>query len=333
MATYFLCFRKTQGAIMRFSRLTIFAFVAILAVIALAAVIIKRPIGSSCVAPTCTQSSLPQEQSTLAKIRASGTITLGYRESSIPFSYLDDENHVIGYSQDLAKKIVERLKVELNLPNLKVNMVPITPRNRFAMIENGTIDLECGSTGNTPERQKLVAFSNSIFVVRMLLLTRKDYNIKDFSDLAGKPVVTTAGTTNVELVQKMNEEKKMGMNIIIAEDHREAFLALEDKRAMAFLMDDVLLYGERTRAIRWGDWIVTGTPQQYEAYGCIMKKNQPEFKLLVDQTIAAAMASGEVEKLYTKWFMSPIPPNGINLDFAMSDEMRKLVKSPNDKAM
>jgi len=315
---------------MRLSRLAIFAIVAALGMTAVAVMVAHKPANLSCPTSDCAK---PLPTNTLDKIKTTETITLGYRESSIPFSYLDDEGHVIGYSQDLVKKIVEAVKTELNLPDLKVNMVPITPRNRFEMIQSGTIDLECGSTGNTLERQKLVTYSNSIFVVRMLLLTRKDYNIKDFSDLTGKTVVTTAGTTNVELVSKMNEESKMSMNIIIAEDHREAFLALENKRAAAFLMDDVLLYGEKTRAIRWGDWVVTGTPQKYEAYGCIMKKDDTAFKKIVDQTIATAMTSGEVEKLYAKWFTSPIPPNGINLDFAMSEAMRKLISQPNDKAL
>jgi len=322
---------------MRFSRLTVLTIFAVLVVIAIAVFLYIRNTNSSttCNSPGCLAATPHKQLSegALARIRNSGTIVLGYRESSVPFSYYDDENHVIGYSQDLAQKIIEALRAELRQPKLTVKMVPITPRNRFSMVQNGTIDLECGSTGNTPERQQLVTYSNSIFVVRMLLLTRKDYNIKDFSDLAGKTVVTTAGTTNVDVVYKMNEEKKMGMNIIVAEDHREAFLTLEDKRADAFLMDDVLLYGERTRAIRWGDWIVTGTPQKYEAYGCIMHRDEPELKRIVDQAIADAMKSGEVDKLYNKWFMSPIPPNGINLNFAMSDEMKKLIKNPNDKAL
>lgn len=302
------------------------AIIAVLILAALAAAISLQP------RITPSHPAAAPETDTLKKIKDSGTIVLGHRESSVPFSYYDDEKHVIGYSQDLAKRIAEAIKTELNIPKLDVKLVPVTPQNRFTLIQDGAIDLECGSTGNTSERQKMVAFSNSIFITRMQLMTRKDYGIRDFPDLAGKTVVTTAGTTNVAVIQKMNEEKKMGMNIIIANDHREAFLILEGKRADAFLMDDILLNGERTRAIRWGDWIITGTPQSREAYGCILRKNDPKFKKLVDRTLANIMTSGEGERIYTKWFMSPIPPNGINLNFPMSDDMVNLFKSPNDKA-
>lgn len=307
---------------MRFSRLTALAFIAVLAVIASVAII-----------PTHFKTTPPAltDGDTLKKIAESRTFVLGYRESSIPFSYYDNDHMVIGYGYDLAMKIADAVRTELNLPMFNVKLVPITPQNRFTLIQNGTIDLECGSTGNTAERQNLVAFSNSFFVGRMRLMTRNDYGINEFADLAGKTVVTTAGTTSVVAVNKMNDEMKMGMNILVADDHREAFLMLETKRAVAFLMDDVLLNGERIKAVRWGDWIITGTPQAREPYGCIMRKNDPKFKQLVDRTIAAAMASGEVEKLYKKWFMSPIPPNEINLNFPMSEDLIKLLKEPNDK--
>lgn len=268
---------------------------------------------------------------TLAKIRRAGTITLGHRESSVPFSYYNNEKQVIGYSQDLAMEVVESVRRELNMPDLKVKLVPISPANRWEMIQNGSIDLECGSTGHTVEREQYAAFSNSIFIVNMRILTRKDYGIQDFPDLAGKIVVTTLGTTNVDTVRRMNEEQRLGMQITLAKDHREAFVDLESGRVDAFLMDDVLLYGERARAIRWGDWLITGAPQSREAYACIMSRNDPAFKKLVDQALAEAMAPKKFSKIYNKWFMSPVPPNGIKMDFPMSEEMQKLILSPNDK--
>ena len=277
-------------------------------------------------------SSTASPTDTLEKIRRSGKLVLGQRHDAVPFSYYDDgKERVVGYAQDLAQKVIDSIKTELKRPDLQVDYVTITPSNRFAAIADGSVDLECGTTAHTAEREQLVAFSNSFFVGRMRLMTRKDYGIHDFADLAGKTVVTTTATTNLAALTRMNDEKKMGMNILIKADHHEAFLALENKQAVAFLMDDVLLNGERIRAIRWGDWIITGTPQAREAYGCTLRKGDVAFKRVVDQALAAAMLSGEAEKIYNKWFMSPIPPLGINLNFPMSSELAELFRSPNDR--
>ena len=270
---------------------------------------------------------------TLQKIKDTNSITLGHRESSIPFSYYDDKQQVIGYSQEIAMKVVDAIKRDLNLPDLKVRLNPVTSQNRIPLIQNGTVDLECGSTTNNAERQKQVAFSNSIFVVGTRLLTKKDSGITDFADLAGKNVVTTAGTTSERLIRKLNEDKKMNMNIISAKDHGESFLTLETGRAAAFMMDDALLYGELAKAKRPADWVVVGTPQSLEAYGCVLRKDDPEFKKLVDATIAGLMTSGAAKQIYAKWFDSPIPPKGLNLGFPISAEMVKLYSNPNDQAL
>jgi glutamate/aspartate transport system substrate-binding protein len=269
---------------------------------------------------------------TLKKIKDSNTIVLGHRESSIPFSYYDDNQQVVGYSHELMLKAVEAIKQELKAPNLKVRLNPVTSQNRIPLVQNGTVDLECGSTTNNTERQRQVAFSNTLFVIGTKLLTRKDSGVKDFPDLAGKNVVTTAGTTSERLLRKMNEDKKMNMSIISAKDHGESFLTLETGRAVAFMMDDALLYGEIAKARRPSDWIVTGTPQSFEAYGCMMRKDDPQFKKLVDGALAKAMQSGEAEKLYKKWFQSPIPPKGLNLNFPLSEQVAAIYKNPNDKA-
>jgi glutamate/aspartate transport system substrate-binding protein len=270
---------------------------------------------------------------TLQKVQASGSITLGHRESSIPFSYYDDQQHVIGYSQELMLKVVEAIKQEVKRPDLQVRLNPVTSQNRIPLVQNGTVDLECGSTTNNLERQKQVAFSTSIFVVGTRLLVRKDGGIKDFADLAGKNVVTTAGTTSERLIRKLNEEKKLGMNVISAKDHGESFLTLETGRAVAFMMDDALLYGELAKAKRPADWVVTGTPQSREAYGCVLRKDDAAFKQVVDGALSRLMTSGEAEKIYQRWFMSPIPPKGLNLNFPLSDDMRALYKSPSDRAL
>ena len=278
-----------------------------------------------------TQPSFAQESPTLAKIKSSGTIALGHRESSIPFSYYDDKQQVVGYSQELMLKVVDAVKAELKLPALALKLTPVTSQNRIPLIQNGTVDIECGSTTNNTERARQVAFSNTIFIIGTRLMTKKESGVKDFPDLAGKNVVTTAGTTSERLIRKMNEEKKLGMNIISAKDHGESFLTLETGRAVAFMMDDALLYGELAKAKRPADWAVVGTPQSFEAYGCMMRKDDPGFKKLVDAALAKAMTSGEAEAIYKKWFTQPIPPKGLNLNFPPSDAMLKLYKAPNDK--
>jgi len=273
-----------------------------------------------------------QESATLKKIKDTGSITLGHRESSIPFSYYDDKQHVIGFAYDIQMKIVDAIKADLKLAKLDVKMMPVTSANRITLVQNGTVDIECGSTTNNTERQKQVAFSNTFFVIGTKLLTKKTSGIKDFPDLAGKNVVSTAGTTSERLLRKMNEEKKMGMNIISAKDHGESFLTLETGRAVAFMMDDALLYGEIAKSKKPADWDVVGTAQSKEAYGCMMRKDDPGFKKVVDDAIAKVQTSGEINKIYAKWFMNPVPPKGLNLNMPMSDDMKALHKAPNDKA-
>lgn len=270
---------------------------------------------------------------TLKKIKDSGTISLGHRESSIPFSYYDDKQQVVGYSHELMLEAVRAVQRELKLADVRIKLTPVTSQNRIPLVQNGTIDIECGSTTNNLERQQQVAFSNTLFIIGTRLLTRKDSGVRDFPDLAGKNVVTTAGTTSERLIRKMNEEKKLGMNIISARDHGESFLTLQSARAVAFMMDDALLAGEMAKARRPGDWHIVGTPQSREAYGCMMRKDDPQFKKVVDDAIARVMTSGEGKKLYEKWFQSPIPPRGLNLNLPLSDEMKELFAHPNDRAL
>ena len=279
-----------------------------------------------------TAPALAQESATLKKAKDTGTLTLGHREASIPFSYYNDQQQVIGYSQELMMKVVEGVKENLKLAKLDTKMMPVTSANRITLIQNGTIDIECGSTTNNLERQKQVGFSTTIFIVGTRLLTKKDSGVKDFPDLAGKNVVSTAGTTSERLLRKMNEDKQMKMNIISAKDHGEAFLTLETGRAVAFMMDDALLFGEIAKAKKPAEWVVVGTPQSEEAYGCMVRKDDPGFKKVVDAALTKAMTSGEAEKIYTKWFLNPVPPKGLNLNMPLSNDMKALYKAPNDKA-
>jgi len=292
----------------------------------------KRIVLAAAVMAACSSSVMAQESPTLKKVKETGSITLGHRESSIPFSYYDDKQQVIGYSHELMLKVVDAIKSELKLAKLDTKLMPVTSANRITLVQNGTVDIECGSTTNNTERQKQVAFSTSIFVIGTKLMTKKESGIKDFPDLAGKNVVTTAGTTSERLIRKMNEEKQMKMNVISAKDHGEAFLTLETGRAVAFMMDDALLYGEMAKAKRASDWVVVGTAQSKEAYGCMLRKEDPGFKKVVDAALTKALTSGDAEKIYAKWFMNPIPPKGLNLNMPLSEDMKTLMKAPNDKA-
>ncbi|SFA82488.1 glutamate/aspartate ABC transporter substrate-binding protein [Azotobacter beijerinckii] len=270
---------------------------------------------------------------TLKKIKESGTITLGHRDASIPFSYLGtDSRQPIGYSHDLQLKVVEALKQQLGLPELKVRYTLVTSQSRIPLVQNGTVDLECGSTTNNVERQQQVAFSVGIFEVGTRLLTKKTSGVQDFPDLKGKNVVTTAGTTSERLLRSMNAEKQLGMNIVAAKDHGESFLMLESGRAVAFMMDDALLYGEMAKAKKPDDWAVVGTPQSYEVYACMLRKDDPAFKKAIDDALVATYRSGEINAIYDKWFLQPIPPKGLNLHFPMSDELKKLIAVPTDKS-
>src|SRR5207237_1496012 len=229
----------------------------------------------------CTAPAFAQGQSTIEKIKSSGVIAIGHREYSIPFSYYDDKQQVVGYSQDIALRIVDAVKNELKLPSLQVKLVPVTSQNRIPLVQNSTVDIECGSTTNNLERQQQVSFSNSLFIVRTRMLTRKNSGIKDFPDLAGKNAVVSAGPHSERLLRKLNEEKKLNIKITSAKDHGESFLILESGRAAAFMLDDVLLYGELAKARRRDAWIVTGTPQSREAYGCSMRKGVAKLNALV----------------------------------------------------
>lgn len=284
------------------------------------------------IASLFTTAQAAELSGTLKKIKDSGTITLAHRDSSIPFSYLANESKPIGFAMDIADAIVEEVKKELGMPTLKVNYNLVTSQTRIPLIQNGTADLECGSTTNNLERQQQVAFTNGFFKVATRLMTKKTSSVKDFEDLAGKNVVTTAGTTSERLLKKLNEEKKLGMNIITAKDHGESFLMLESNRALAFMMDDVLLAGEMAKAKKPDDWAIVGTPQSYEIYGCMVRKGDPAFKAVADRALANFYKSGRVNASYGKWFQQPIPPKGLNMNFAMSAGLKELFAKPTDKS-
>ncbi|MEW4950026.1 MULTISPECIES: glutamate/aspartate ABC transporter substrate-binding protein [Pseudomonas] len=297
--------------------------------------IVRQLLGAAIAAAVIASPAMAEELTgTLKKIKESGTITLGHRDSSIPFSYLAGKPEPVGYSHDIQMAVVDALKKQLGT-DIKVRYNLVTSQTRIPLVQNGTVDLECGSTTNNVERQQQVGFSVGIFEVGTRLLTKvKDGQpaYKDFPDLAGKNVVTTAGTTSERILKAMNADKQMKMNVISAKDHGEAFNMLESGRAVAFMMDDALLAGEMAKARKPSDWVITGTPQSYEIYGCMVRKDDAAFKKAVDDAIVGYFKSGEVNKSYDKWFQQPIPPKGLNLQFPMSDELKKLIAEPTDKA-
>jgi glutamate/aspartate transport system substrate-binding protein len=269
---------------------------------------------------------------TLKKIADSGVIALGFHESTPPFTYATPAGKPAGYSYEIAVKVAEAIKRELKLPALQIKNVAFTTQNRFAVVQNGIADLSCGATTHTLEREKLVSFSTTIFVAGSRLMTRKDSGIKEFADLTGKSVATLARSTSESILRKMNSEQNARINIVSTYDRGETPLSvLQAGQADAYMMDDPLLYSTIQEAWRPDDWIVTGKPQSFEAYGCILPKDDPVFKQVVDREIGRILTSGEGEALYRKWLLSPIPPKGININLPLSPAVHELFKNPNDK--
>ena len=272
--------------------------------------------------------ALAQDSPTLKKIKDSGTITIGHRDSSMPFSYYDDKQQVVGYALDICMKVVDAIKAELKMPNLQVKLNPVTSATRIPLIANGTIDLECGSTTNNLDRQKQVGFTNTYFVTANRYVAKKASNIKSIADLKGKTIVSTSGTTNLKWVTEENAAKNMGMSIMTAKDHAEAFLMVETGRAVAFFMDDILLYSLVASSKAPADYAVGSEAYTVEPYGAMMPKDDPGFRKVVDDATAKLYKSPEMAALYDKWFLKPVPPKGIALNVPMSAELKKTLASP-----
>jgi ABC-type amino acid transport substrate-binding protein len=269
---------------------------------------------------------------TLRKIHDDGVVVLGVREASIPFSYFDGKR-TVGYSQAIAMQIVDEIRKTLGMAQLRVHEITVTSSNRTPMLLNNQIDLECGSTTHTVERENVAAFSDSFFQYAVRMITRKNSGITDFPDLAGKPVVTTAGTSDERLLRSLNTDKQLNMRIISVRDHQDAFNAMKDGHAVAFVMDEPIVYGFKATDPHPDDFIVTGTPLGYEVYACMFRKGDEPFRALVNRVIVRSQTSGDAERLYRQWFTQPIPPHGINVNFPLSEQNRALFAHPNDHAL
>src|SRR6185295_5850490 len=278
-----------------------------------------------CVAPAVAQDG------TLKKIKDSGAITIGHRDASIPFSYYDDKQQPIGFAMDLCAKIVDAVKADLKMPKLEVKYQLVTSANRIPLIANGTVDLECGSTTNNIERQKQVGFTITHFLTANRYVTKKSAGIKSIDDLKGKTIVSTSGTTNITQATELNTSKNMGMNIIPANGHSEAFQLVETGRAVGFAMDDILLYSLVASARNPSDFVISDfTLSLPEPYGIMLRRDDPAFKKVVDNAMVQIYKSGEINKLYEKWFLKPGPPRNINLNVPLSPQFKNVIANPTD---
>jgi glutamate/aspartate transport system substrate-binding protein len=268
------------------------------------------------------------QEGTLKKIKDSGSITIGHRDASIPFSYYDDKQQPVGYAMDLCLRIADAVKTELKLPKLDVKYQLVTSANRIPLMANGTIDLECGSTTNNLPRQEQVWFTITHFVTANRWVAKKSANLKSLQDLKGKTIVSTAGTTNIKQITEINGQQNLGMNIISANGHPEAFQMVETGRAAAFVMDDILLYSLAAQSRSPSDYAISPDALSVEPYGIMVRKDDAAFKKVVDAAMVNIYKSGQINAIYEKWFQKPIPPKGLNLNIPMSEPMKKVVAKP-----
>jgi glutamate/aspartate transport system substrate-binding protein len=271
------------------------------------------------------------QDGTLGKIKSSGAITIGHRDASLPFSYYDDKQQPIGYAMDLCMKIVDAVKAELKMPALKVNYQLVTSANRIPLLANGTIDLECGSTTNNIPRQEQVWFTMTHFVTANRWISKKSSNIAKLADLKGKTIVSTAGTTNIKQATEINAAQNLGMNIISANGHAEAFQMVETGRAVAFVMDDILLAGLAAQSRTPGDYVISTEAMSLpEPYGIMVRKDDKAFKAVADKAMSEVYKSGQINAIWDKWFTKPVPPKGINMNLPMPEMFKKVVAKPTD---
>jgi glutamate/aspartate transport system substrate-binding protein len=270
------------------------------------------------------------QEGTLKKIKDSGAITIGHRDASVPLSYYDDKQQPIGYAMDLCAQIVDAVKAELKMPNLKVNYQLVTSANRIPLMANGTIDLECGSTTNNVARQEQVWFTMTHFVTANRWIAKKSSNIKSLQDLKGKTIVSTAGTTNIKQITEINAAQNLGMNIISANGHPEAFQMVETGRAVAFVMDDIILAGLAAQSQKPTDYEISSVALSVEPYGIMLRKDDKAFKAVADRAMQNVYKSGQINAIWEKWFLKPVPPKGINMHLAMPEVFKKVVAKPTD---
>lgn len=272
-------------------------------------------------------------EGTLKKIRDTNTITIGYRESSVPFSYLGTDGKPMGYAFEVCRAVGEAVKKELNLKDLKIRYQPVTSANRVPLIQNGTVDIECGSTTNSLVRQREAAFGINYFGIQVSAAVKKASGIKTLRDLDGRNVAVTAGTTSVALLKNFAKKEGIRVRFLMTKDFAEAMQLVVNGRADAFVIDDVLLAGQIANLDQPEDYEILDASLSREPYAAMFRKDDPAFKALVDRTITEMFTSGRMTELYKAWFESPIPPKNVNLNFPMNTFTKELFATPNDKGI
>jgi len=270
---------------------------------------------------------------TLKKIKDSGRVVMGTRDSSAPLAYTLGGGKYTGYHVELCEKIIDTIGKQIKAPAVKIEYTLVTSQNRIPLVENGTVDIECGSTTNNAARQKQAAFGLTTYVTEVRMAVKANSGIKSINQLNGKSVVTTTGTTSVQHMRKHERAAGVDFKEIYGKDHADSFLLLESGRADAFVMDDNILAGNIANAKNPKDFVITGEVLSVEPIAVMFRKDDPAFKRAVDDAIRGMMRSGELEKLYARWFQSPIPPRNSNLDMPMGATLKGLIANPNDRPM
>ena len=276
-------------------------------------------------APAQEASDVEVLSGTLKRVKQSGAITLGYRESSLPFSYLNRIKQPIGYSIDLCREIVEDVSTELDGMEIKINFAPVTPANRLQKVAAGEADLECGSTTANAERREQVAFSPIFFIAGTKLMVPKTSPVRSYRDLAGKTAVVTAGTTNEVALRTLSDKQKLGIVIVTAPDHAQSLQTLSSGKADAFATDDVLLYGFIATDPKARDMMVVGEYLSYDPYGLVYRRNDPAFAAVIERTFARIAAERRLFELYNKWFLRRLP-TGETLNLPMSTQLSEIFR-------
>lgn len=270
---------------------------------------------------------------TLAKLRNSGVITLGHRTTLLPFSFVDAQMRPTGYTVELCQRVVEALRRQPGLEHLEIRFLPVTSGTRMALVANGSVDLECGATTNTAERQKSVSFSLTYFVAESRILSRRSDPVDDIEGLRGRTVASTIGTTSIQLLQELNGGPELRLRILGGLDDVDSFRLIETGQASAYVMDDSLLRGQLVSARNPGQYQLSAQALSVEPYGLTLPPADPGFKRLVDEALREIYASGEVKRLYERWFQRPLPGRGVNLQMPMSAALQRVFAQPTDSPL
>ncbi|MGM9489152.1 amino acid ABC transporter substrate-binding protein [Ideonella sp. YS5] len=291
----------------------------------------KKSLFAVAVALAAVGSAHAQASDSLAKIKAAGKVVIGTRDSSAPLAYTTGDGKYTGYHVEICNRIVDALKGELKLPTLATEYTLVTSQNRIPLVVNGTVDLECGSTTNNATRQQQVAFAPTTYVTNVRIAVKANSGITSIAQLNGKKVATTTGTTSVQLLRKHERANGVNFEEVFGKDHADSFLLLDTGRADAFVMDDNILAGNIVNAKNPADFKIVGETLSEEPIAIMYRKDDPHFKKVVDDAVKAMMKSGEIDKIYNKWFMSPIPPRNVTVNMPMTASLKNAIANPNDK--